>query len=314
VQSSGGTQDLRPFNVGELLDAAFKVYRSRFKALVLCVLVPTVPFSILQVLLLGSVNEAAFDPFATPEEVQSTFSGVALVGFLITLVLSSVITLLGLAACTKIVAAAYLDEPMTWQTSLKFAVSKLLPVIWVGFLWYVLSTLGLLALIVGGVFVFIRLAVVVPTRLVEDVSGFKALGRSWFLVKDRFWVTFLLFVVVIGLLVALSTILQLLLILPAAALGSTIAVLVLSALSGILGNIITLPLFAAVITLHYFDLRVRKEGLDLQLLAQRIGTQAPAAAPVAAPSGLGSPAGGPSLSKNYGGFSAPRAPEERDTT
>ena len=38
-----------------------------------------------------------------------------------------------------------------------------------------------------------------------------------------------------------------------------------------LSSLITLPLFAAVLTIIYFDLRVRKEGFDLQLLARGVG-------------------------------------------
>ena len=42
-----------------------------------------------------------------------------------------------------------------------------------------------------------------------------------------------------------------------------------------LSSLITLPLFAAVLTIIYFDLRVRKEGFDLQLLARGVGSSAP---------------------------------------
>jgi hypothetical protein len=38
---------------------------------------------------------------------------------------------------------------------------------------------------------------------------------------------------------------------------------------------IALPLQAAAIAYLYFDLRVRKEGFDIQLLADRMSAQAP---------------------------------------
>ncbi|HEY3238117.1 MAG TPA: hypothetical protein VGL92_01040, partial [Acidimicrobiia bacterium] len=43
------------------------------------------------------------------------------------------------------------------------------------------------------------------------------------------------------------------------------------ALANILSDVITTPFVAAVFVLVYFDLRVRKEGFDLQLLAQAMG-------------------------------------------
>ncbi len=38
---------------------------------------------------------------------------------------------------------------------------------------------------------------------------------------------------------------------------------------------LTTPLSAAVLTVLYFDLRVRKEGFDLELLAERVGLAEP---------------------------------------
>ncbi len=50
-----------------------------------------------------------------------------------------------------------------------------------------------------------------------------------------------------------------------------VLVLVLSAVAGILGLAISTPFQAALLTVIYFDLRVRKEGFDLELLADGIG-------------------------------------------
>ena len=48
---------------------------------------------------------------------------------------------------------------------------------------------------------------------------------------------------------------------------------------------------AAVITVLYVDLRVRKEGFDLQLLAERVGLAArPAGAPLVRPAPAAPPA------------------------
>ena len=42
---------LRPLGVGELLDAAFKIYRGRFKTLILAVAVPVIPVIVLSTIL-----------------------------------------------------------------------------------------------------------------------------------------------------------------------------------------------------------------------------------------------------------------------
>jgi hypothetical protein len=49
-------------------------------------------------------------------------------------------------------------------------------------------------------------------------------------------------------------------------------------LSGTLVAVLTTPFSAAYHTILYVDLRVRKEGLDLALFAQGIGSEPPPAA------------------------------------
>ncbi len=44
-------------------------------------------------------------------------------------------------------------------------------------------------------------------------------------------------------------------------------------------SVLTTPFTAAVIAVLYFDLRVRKEGFDLELLARRVGVEPPAGGP-----------------------------------
>ena len=50
-----------------------------------------------------------------------------------------------------------------------------------------------------------------------------------------------------------------------------------------MGSVLTTPYSAAVVTLLYFDLRVRKEGLDLQLIAEGAGVVRDPDAPLPAP-------------------------------
>ena len=52
----------------------------------------------------------------------------------------------------------------------------------------------------------------------------------------------------------------------------------IAAVAGTAGALVSTPFSAAYHTVLYFDLRVRKEAFDLQLLAQRIGVDPPAGA------------------------------------
>src|SRR6185312_8920163 len=51
----------------------------------------------------------------------------------------------------------------------------------------------------------------------------------------------------------------------------TLLGVVIAVLFGTVGSALTQPFSAAFVGILYFDLRVRKEGFDLQLLAERMG-------------------------------------------
>ncbi len=311
----GTAPQLRPLGLGEILDAALKVYTRNFKTLCLAVLVPVVPIVILTTLVTASASSAenAFDPTAgiDPASGQSTFSGAEVAGFAVTALLTLLLTALATAACTRAVADAYIGEPTSWRASLRFALRKLLPVIVVSILVVLLATVSLLALLIGAVYVGVRLTLSSPALLIEDLGPVAAMRRSWALVKERWWFTFGIFVISTLLVTILSLLVQGLLLAPLLT-DSDNEVLggILTSLGSIVANVFTLPIQAAVITILYFDLRVRKEGLDLELLARDIGAGSPAA--VGRSAGLGTdPPGGFAPPQVPGGFTPPQAPGER---
>jgi hypothetical protein len=159
----------------------------------------------------------------------------------------------------------------------------------VGFLPLVLGVLadapgGLLALL-GLVFIPAALCValwlgvswsmVAPAYVLEGIPAMAAFGRSMRLVRGQWWRVFgiLLLGVVIsgaisvavalpfslagGLLAGLSG--------AGAGTGSTALVLVVSSIGAIVASTITSPFSAGVTGLLYFDQRIRREALDLEL-------------------------------------------------
>ena len=322
MATSTTAPDLRPLGIGELLDAAFKIYRTRFKTLVLCVLVPVVPIIIVQQLVLASVT----DDLTTTQNgsVRFDFTATAVTAIGVVVLLSILLGLLATAACTRAVTAAYLDQPTTWQESLRFALRKVGPllllalvaaaasfavVFLIAFIAALVHPATVVLTIPAAIYLLVRLLlIIVPVRLVEDVGAVASLRRSWSLVGGRWWASFALVVILVILTFVLTLLLQTLLVtIPVGATGSTVVAGILNTRSWILTNVITTPIGAAVLTLLYFDLRVRKEGLDLELLADRIGEAGPA--DVARSSGLGGYESTPPPT-SPGGFSAP-PPEGR---
>jgi hypothetical protein len=278
--------ELRPLAVGEVLDVAIKITVRHARTLFLLVLVVVAPAQLLVTAIDVSATEGVVtgvetDSVPSSDEITTFVAGLVVIVLL--LVLSST---LATGAVYKAVVDAYLGSRPDWRASLAFAARRLRSLVWISVLTYVLATLALIPLIVPGIWLFIAWSVAVPALMTEDVRGFKALRRSFRLVRHRWWPTFL--IVMLGFLLAgvISAIVGGVVGALSFAADSTVAEFVVGLLGNVLASAISTPFTAAFITVLYVDLRVRKEGFDLQLLAERLGAApAPTATPLPPPAG-----------------------------
>ena len=271
---------LRPLAIGEILDTALTIYRQRAATMIKAVVLVVVPVQVLSAIVSIS-SPSDFTPTETDfttgvETVDFEFStfvgfvaatlGVALLG----LIASQLAT----AACLKSVSSAYLGGDPDWKDSLRFARDHIWSLIWLAIIYFLGLAVGFLLCIAPAVYLYGAWAVATPVLLIEDRKGRKALGRSRQLVKGRWGPTFL--VIVLG--AILGSIVQLALsglLLAVVSQSNDIVSAVATAIAGTIGAALVTPFTAAVAVVLYFDLRVRKEGFDLELLAQRIGVEPP---------------------------------------
>jgi hypothetical protein len=104
------------------------------------------------------------------------------------------------------------------------------------------------------------------------------MGRSWRLVEGRWWRTFLVLFLMFIVFYVVSLALRAFLALGQALLQIVVSQLVVLWISGVTAAIVdslVFPVLQIAIVLIYFDLRVRKEGLDLFQQAQRISPPLP---------------------------------------
>ena len=311
---------LRALGVGEILDASVKIFRRHFKTLALCVIVVALPLGAIANLLQLSADpdafdfEAAFDTSAEPAQFDATAVGAYAVSGLLNLVLFGLTT----AACFRAVGAAYLGAPTTWRESLAFAGRRLHSVLWVFFLLLVVVVVGFVLCILPGIWLGVALSFAIPALLFEDLRGPAALRRSFRLVRHRWWPTFGVLLVGTILVTIVQTIVTIIVgISLVIAPDNFVLVLVVSTLVTVVGYVFSLPIQAAFYALIYFDLRVRKEGFDLMLLANRIDAGAAVAPPIAmidrgepgVPPGTWPPPPPPAEPPPPGGFLPPRPPE-----
>jgi hypothetical protein len=302
---------LRPLRVGEILDVAIKIYWANASTLFRLVALVVAPVQALTVLILSSAlpSSETFFPQPTfeppPQQPPLDFDAsdlrTAVIGVLLVAILTLVATTLASAACFKAVADAYLGHRPEWRASMRAAIRRLGSVLWIVFLSGVVWVGAPAAIIAGGavlgavvvqgdaaplvvvpavlgglvvgVWLYISFAVAVPALLTEDARGTAALRRSFRLIRGRWWPVFGLLVLGAILTAIVSNVIALgLNALTFTDLGEdTLARLIISALSSTVASVIATPFQAAFVAVLYFDLRVRKEGFDLELLADRMG-------------------------------------------
>lgn len=282
--------DIRPMNFGEILDSSVTIYRRHFGLfLKLAIVSLSIPL-----LLLVYVGARFLGSFMTQTP------NVAMVLWVFPIVILYYVASLVLTAGTiRIISESYLGRTPRLRDALALGVSKIGSLVLVGLgkgiiLFLVAVGVGvavaiLAALAKGAGAVAVLLIVVIcvvgawlvvfvasgyglttPVVVLENLgSSFDAFGRSWELTRD-----FKLKVLGLGVVAILltNTVPSLVFrgigsaVLPSVpALGVTLTAL------GYVLPLILAPVLAAVITLMYYDLRVRREAFDLQVLGQQLG-------------------------------------------
>jgi hypothetical protein len=282
ASAPGAPSRLRPLDVGDLLDETFRLYRRHFWLLIgvgAVALLPTAAVSLapasLSTLMITGAGNMTNAGGSIDAGGALAFCGSALFAWLVSIVANFLL----FAAMTPAVSEARLGRPITVHAAYARALRRLGPI--VGLVIVYSLVIGLLAITVIGIPVAIYLAVTwgfaFPVLLLEGKGIGRAISRSAELVRGSWWR-----VVGIGLLLLLlNTIAGVFFSIPSGVVSGLTMVLQLpgvllvlvSALSLLLsaaGQILVGPILYCGWILLYYDLRVRKEGFDLELLAHEV--------------------------------------------
>jgi len=142
------------------------------------------------------------------------------------------------------------------------------------------AAVGMLVLIVAAIYIGCRLLVAVPAGLLEEQGAVDSLKRSWSLTRDNARRAFLILVLYFVLSLAAGFLL---------AYPFGIAVVLnrnnpsmmlfwtaITQVGTFLAEVLVQPFMTIASAIFYFDLRVRKEGLDIELLMDPQALRAPA--------------------------------------
>lgn len=247
---------LRPLETGEVLDVSFGLYRALFFPLVIVAAVSRT----LPLLLNLYLQPTSTEPMANYSMMVERWPL-----WLLWLGLTMLATAFAVASTTSIVSAAYLGEAVAPDVALLRATGVIGRLIVVSLLTSIAVALGFIVLVVPGLVLLSGLALSSVALVLEPGMGpVEAMSRSWALTSgSRGKVFITLFVAWLFLFVPTFVVGLI------AAIGMMVGqwpVLVSAIMTGIL-QIFAVPFMYVVVTVLYYDLRVRKEGYDLELLA-----------------------------------------------
>ena len=268
--------------IGDVLDETFRMYRRHFflfAGISVLLSIPSAALSGYALALFGTILQPVS---SNGVQVQPNFSVLGAV-----LPLLAVGTVIGFAlipftygAVTYAACESALGRPVTAGGILRGVLHRYFALLgyWALFFLSLVVSLVLCVLpVILWIWVFVMWVVVTPAIFVENIGLGAAMGRSRSLVQGRWWRTFLLlfllglvFYVVrfaLGAFIQLGQILLEIFISPFVALGIATA-------SAQIVDALVNPILQIAIVLVYFDLRVRREALDLFQLAQHVAARA----------------------------------------
>jgi hypothetical protein len=275
-----GPLPLHPMTFGDIIDGAFKLLKANVRTIVLVSAVFLVPINLVagffQRDLLGGYGllQLVNDPSLVDQAANTGPSNALLLSTLIAAFASFLITPFIGGAVSRVVASSYLGEELEPGPVMRATARRFLALLGAFFFTLLLKLVGILFCLVGALVPMAFFLVTTPAVMVEELGPIQAMARSVTLVRTRFWP-----VMGIGVLSGLlASVLESILSWPFGVVVSVIGFRwgwIVAAIGEILPALVTMPLVAIVATLVYFDLRIRNEGFDLQIVAAELARGAP---------------------------------------
>jgi hypothetical protein len=255
--------ELKARTLSEILDGTFKLYRDNASAFLTISAIASVP-------LVGFQMFAAWaKPMLNAGSVGTSLALVA--GLLILLPVVLIAIYVQYCALSIAAADAYQGRPFTPQDAFSRTFNDVGGLLWASLIFSFGIGLGYVCCIVPGIYLTLIWAVWLQAFAVEGKRGSEALTRSKVLTKGNLGQIGLILLVFLA--VQLALMYGISAAIPAALAG----IPVLGAALQQAASILISPLYPSLLTLIYFDGRIRHEGYDLEVAAA--SAPAPAAVP-----------------------------------
>jgi hypothetical protein len=245
---------LRPRSATELVDAAFQVYRRDPIPFITGLALIYVPWMVLlnATGIASRVSAGAVNPDGSLSVVDLQYlMYVAFGGF--------VVYVLGGGISTMMAADVYFGRPADLKAAVRTTFVAFPAMFVAAVITGFLGTIGMFFLILPGLYLFGRFFATSQAILLENAGLFGAIGRSWRLTKGQVrhvinsmgLAVLLLYAILIG----------------ANLLGQLIPSNIVRMLIATIASCLAYPMVGIVATLLYYDIRIRREGFDIEYLA-----------------------------------------------
>lgn len=253
---------LRPMTAADVLDGSIAIIKAAPRTILAISAAVVVPLELLTSWLQRqSLNDSGLSGALSAASSTSSPLADVTITTVALFVVSGVVLSVVAGAIAHTMSAWYADHNTTAGQALHASVGRLPALVLAWLLVHAIEALGLIALLVGAVFVMPLFVVVAPAIVVERLGPWRGIRRSMKLTQTRYGA-----VLVVGLLVA---VVDLVLTVALTGIGFVFEFFdwgwIVTAVCSAGSSLITVPFVAGAATLLYFDLRVRSEGLDLEL-------------------------------------------------
>jgi hypothetical protein len=261
-----------PMTVGQIIDKTFKLWRSNFIRFAALISVMYIPLFVIQFLW----RRTFLVPMSADGQPEM---GPFIISTIVTLILAIVGQNLASAALMKSISQSYLGKQTSVGQAYRTMLPRLLAIILASILVALVVGVGFLLLVVPGIIFSLWFSLTIPVLILEGTGASKSMSRSKDLVSGNLGRVFGLGIVVVFITGIIGWIFGFIGGVIGIQLVETSPTLAqfLASLFSLIGQVMALPISAAAYILLYYDLRIRKEGFDLEMLAQSLGEEAPAA-------------------------------------
>ena len=286
--------DLRPLSLGELLDRTFFVYRRNF---LLLWGIAAIPYGvavavIVMFFLLARLAGTASPALSNWTSVSTTVVGAVGGGFFSIGVIFFAVFLISFGALVIAVSQLYVGDKVRISDVFRKAFGRFWSLLGVLVLGILSVAAGLIFVVIPGIYVACRLSVAFAVAVIDKIGPLASIRRSFALTKGFAWRAFMIVLLAAAITYAAVAVFQMPFFFLMLASVKNRAMMLFWGVLAEIGYLFSIVLVAPVSTigfvLFYYDLRVRKEAFDLQMMMQAIGTEpATPAATGSAPPMLG---------------------------